>query len=270
MIIGWPSSSPSWRCSCCSRNGFRTCARRGVQPTSGIPRIGRSVLAALVAGLIFTLLALTAYHRGWSRFQRRTHLAHAHLTYVSEGSRSARRELARLDSLHRQTVDWLVVLARAVHKPWHVRPEWKEKPAYEVAAESMPFAMRVSTVQENDHGAATRLRRLTVERALARGWRHAAFLDLVREVGAELGEDRESFGIAALDEDLAALVEQHEADASRHHGPRGGPHTRGRTAAADADGRDSAKLPCTAASRASLRSMTIRWPQWQRPPIRSA
>lgn len=178
-----------------------------VRPTdaadrSWYPENWQIVVAAVVVGILITLVLLAAYHRGWSRFERRVALAHAHLAYVSEGSRQARRELARLSSLHRQTVDWLVLLARAIHVPWRVRPEWLTKPDYDVAREAMPFAMRVGAVIEADHAASTRLRRLTAERLVVKGWRHAAFLDLVREVGAELGQDATAFGVATLDEDL--------------------------------------------------------------------
>lgn len=160
------------------------------------------VVAALVVALILTTSFLAAYHRGWSSFQRRVNLTHAHLAHISEASRSARRELARLSSLHRQTVDWLDLLARAIHRPWRIRAEWQAKPDYEVARDSLPFAMSIGTVVESDYAAATRLRRMTTEHLVRRGWRADAFRDLVREVGAELGQDGTAFGVGALDDDL--------------------------------------------------------------------
>ncbi|MGF6823114.1 hypothetical protein M2317_002025 [Microbacterium sp. ZKA21] len=166
------------------------------------PDTWMTIAAALVIGAMLTMGFLAAYHRGWSTFQRHVDLTHAHLEHISDASRHARRELARLSSLHRQTVDWLDLLARAVHHPWAIRPEWESKPDYEVARESLPFAMNIGTVVETDYAAATRLRRMTTEHLLRRGWRADAFRDLVREVGAELGQDGASFGVGALDDDL--------------------------------------------------------------------
>ena len=159
------------------------------------------VVAALL-GVLITIGLLASYHRGWSRFQRNIEITHAHLQYVADSTQHARRELARLTSLHRQAVDWLDLLARAVHHPWRIRPQWQEKPDYDVALQSLPFAMNLATVVEDDYVSATRLRRMTTEHLMRRGWRADAFRDLVREVGAALGQDDESFGIGALDDDL--------------------------------------------------------------------
>lgn len=157
---------------------------------------------AIVAAVTLSSGALAAYHRGWSSFQRRVDLVEAHLTYVADASRHARRELARMSSLHRQTIDWLDLLARAIHHPWRIRPEWLARPDYEIAKDSLPFAMTIGTVVESDHAAATRLRRVTTEHLVRRGWRAEAFHDLVREVGGELGHDGVAFAVDALDDDL--------------------------------------------------------------------
>ncbi len=66
----------------------------------------------------------------------------------------------------------------------------------------MPFAMQIGQVQDEDHAAATRLKRMTKERLVVRGWRQQAFTALIAEVAAELGQGSASFGLAALDEDL--------------------------------------------------------------------
>lgn len=166
------------------------------------PEDWMTVLIAVGVGAILTTVWLAAYHRGWSSFQRQVDLTHAHLAFVATASRNARRELSRLRSLHQQTVDWLDLLARAVHKPWRIRPEWQTKPDYDVARDSLPFAMSVGTVVESDYSSATRLRRMTTEHLVRRGWRAEAFEDLVRAVGAELGQDAAAFGVGALDEDL--------------------------------------------------------------------
>ena len=157
---------------------------------------------AALAALVLTLAALSSYHRGWSQFQRRVDLAHAHLARMSQGSVHARGEVARLDSLHRQTVDWLALLARGIHRPWHVPEEWLQRPSYGLARDSMPFAMQIGQVQDDDHAAATRLKRMTKERLVVKGWRLQAFNSLIAEVAAELGQASASFGLAALDEDL--------------------------------------------------------------------
>lgn len=154
------------------------------------------------AAVVLTLIALASYHRGWSQFQRRIDLAQAHLTRVSQGSVHARGEMSRLASLHRQTVDWLVLLARGIHRPWLVPQEWTQRPAYGGARDSMPFAMQIGQVQDEDHASATRLKRMTKERLVVRGWRQQAFSALIAEVAAELGQSAASFGISALDEDL--------------------------------------------------------------------
>lgn len=158
-------------------------------------------IAAVIA-VFLTVVALASYHRGWSQFQRRIDLAQAHLTRVAEGSVHARGEAARLASLHRQTVDWLVLLARGIHHPWLVPAEWQQRPSYGMARDSMPFAMQIGQVQDEDHAAATRLKRMTKERLVVRGWRQQAFTALIAEVAAELGQASASFGLAALDEDL--------------------------------------------------------------------
>lgn len=157
---------------------------------------------AAIAALVLTLAALSRYHRGWSQFQRRVDLAHAHLARMSHGSVQARAEVARLASLHRQTVDWLVLLARGIHRPWLVPEEWLQRPSYGGARDSMPFAMQIGQVQDDDHAAATRLKRMTKERLVVKGWRQQAFNSLIAEVAAELGQGSAAFGLAALDEDL--------------------------------------------------------------------
>jgi hypothetical protein len=154
------------------------------------------------AAILLTLIALAGYHRGWSQFQRRIDLAQAQLTRVAQGSMHARGEISRLASLHRQTVDWLVLLARGIHRPWFVPEEWKQRPGYGGARDAMPFAMQIGQVQDEDHASATRLKRMTKERLVVRGWRQQAFSALIAEVAAELGQTSASFGIAALDEDL--------------------------------------------------------------------
>jgi len=166
------------------------------------PGPGFILVVAAAGAVVFSSGALAAYHRGWSAFQRRVDLTHAHLQYVSGASRHARQELARLTSLHRQAVDWLDLLARAIHDPWRVRRDWLATSGDEIDEDSLPFAMSIGTVVEDDHAAIARLRRMTTDHLLRRGWRAAAFRDLVREAGDELGQDASSFSVAMLDDDL--------------------------------------------------------------------
>jgi hypothetical protein len=155
---------------------------------------------ALVLG--FTLGALVAYHAGWSRFQRRIDVQRQRLLQVGRNSRQARQEAVRLASLHRQAVDWLVLLSRSIHRPWHVPEPWLQRDEYTVARGAMPFALQIATVQDDDHAAAARLRAVMTAQLVAKGWRHEAFEALVREVALERGALSTSFGLNALDEDL--------------------------------------------------------------------
>lgn len=158
------------------------------------------VIAAVV--VLATLGSLIRYHVGWSRFQRRIDVQRARLGTLGRHSRHARQEATRLASLHRQTVDWLVLLSRAIHRPWHVPEQWMQRPAYEVARGAMPFAVQIATVQDDDHAATARMRGIMTDQLVVRGWRHAAFESLVREVAHERGAAGGSFGLVALDEDL--------------------------------------------------------------------
>ncbi|MFT4229595.1 MAG: hypothetical protein QM602_04825 [Microbacterium sp.] len=159
---------------------------------------------AVVTGVVVVLTfgALIRYHVGWSRFQRRIDLERARLARLGTQSRHARQEATRLSSLHRQTVDWLVLLSRAIHRPWHVPEQWMQRQSYEVARGAMPFALQIATVQDDDYAATARMRGIMTDQLVVRGWRHAAFESLVREVALDRGALGGSFGLVALDEDL--------------------------------------------------------------------
>lgn len=162
--------------------------------------IALAVIAAAV--VLLTVIALIRYHSGWSRFQRRIDVTQARLAQIGHHSRLARQEATRLRSLHRQTVDWLVLLSKAIHKPWHVPHSWLEKQSYEVARGALPFAVQVSTIQDDDRAATARLRGVMTDQLVVRGWRHAAFESLVAEIALERGSSPSTFGLEALDEDL--------------------------------------------------------------------
>ena len=66
----------------------------------------------------------------------------------------------------------------------------------------MPFALQIATIQDDDHAATARLRAVMTDQLVVRGWRHAAFESLVREIALEQATRAGSFGLDALDEDL--------------------------------------------------------------------
>jgi len=159
-----------------------------------------AITAAVVLSL--TLGALVSYHAGWSRFQRRIDVQRQRLAQLGTNSRLARQESVRLASLHRQAVDWLVLLSRAIHRPWHVPEQWMKRDEYSVARGAMPFALQIATVRDDDHAAAARLRGVVIGHLVVKGWRHDAFEALVREVAIDRGALSSSFGLHTLDEDL--------------------------------------------------------------------
>ncbi|MDN3495192.1 hypothetical protein QL996_04575 [Planococcus sp. APC 4015] len=154
------------------------------------------IAAALV---VATVVALASYHVGWSRFQRKIDVQRQRLSELGKNSRLAREEAARLTSVHRQTVDWLVLLSRAIHRPWFVPATWTAREESNVVRDTMPFAVQVALVRDDDLAASARLRGVMTDSLVVKGWRHAAFASLVDEVAAERGG---SFGLHALDDDL--------------------------------------------------------------------
>ncbi|MFT4220523.1 MAG: hypothetical protein QM611_08410 [Microbacterium sp.] len=172
------------------------------EPTPWLYGLRVAMLAIVSAVVLTTLGALIRYHVGCSRFERRVALQRARLVQLGRNSRHARQEATRLASLHRQTVDWLVLLSRAIHRPWHVPEKWTLRQHYEAARGAMPFALQVATVDDDDYAATARLRGIMTDQLVVRGWRHDAFESLVREVALERGVGGGAFGLTALDEDL--------------------------------------------------------------------
>jgi len=161
-----------------------------------------TILGIIAVGLVLlTLIALIAYHAGWSKFERGIDLERVRLRRLGAESRRARQEATRLASLHRQTVDWLVLLSRAIHRPWLVPAKWTERQSFEVERSAMPFALQIATIPDDDSVATSRLQASMVDHLFVKGWRHSAFESLVREVAADKGGTG-SFGLSALDDDL--------------------------------------------------------------------
>lgn len=170
------------------------------------PRILTSVLLwALVglggAALLITLVSLVRYHAGWSRFERRIEVERTRLAHYGASARRAREEAARLRSVHRQAVDWLVLLSKAIHRPWHVPEVWTQHETFDVERGHMPFAVRLATVSGEETAAVARMRAAMTSKLVRRGWRHEAFESLVQEMAADYGAGQ-GFGLSALDEDL--------------------------------------------------------------------
>ena len=170
--------------------------------TSGGSALGWSVGIPVIGLLLLTWIALISYHSGWSRFQRRIDVMQARLEQVGRYSRHARQEAARLRSVHRQAVDWMVLLSKAIHRPWHVPAAWMDRQSYEVARGALPFAVQIATIQDDDRAATERMRAAMTDQLIVRGWRHSAFESLVAELALLRGTQSGSFGIDALDEDL--------------------------------------------------------------------
>ncbi|MFE1645716.1 hypothetical protein ACFM35_09085 [Microbacterium sp. P01] len=171
-------------------------------PTGWYTALRIVLLLLVLAAVLLTFIALIRYHAGWSRFQRRVDVQRARLAELGVTSRQARQEATRLASLHRQAVDWMVLLSRAIHRPWHVPASWLERQPYDMERRTMPFALQIATVRDDDHAATARLRGVMTDQLVVKGWRHAAFASLVREVGLERGAQAGAFGLEALDEDL--------------------------------------------------------------------
>jgi hypothetical protein len=176
---------------------------------------------AITAGivLIVVLLASTAYHLGWSRLERQIIDSGDRLEWASNSIRHNRRELRRMEALHRQALEWLQLLAGAVHKPWIVKDSWLSNEPPAVDLKSMPFAVRLAVTREDDPVAAGRMKREAAQALLVKGWRARAFARLLDELCTKLGYDAATLGLEALDADLPhasnhsrRILAQHAAD----------------------------------------------------------
>jgi hypothetical protein len=153
--------------------------------------------------LIVTLVGILArYYRGWSRFERQVNVVLWRLEGVAQDVQQSRQEFQRLENLHGQAREWMDLLSVAIHDPWRVKPQWLEDDSELLGRDSLPFAMQVAQIDAKDLAAAVRLRRLTSEALLVKGWRAAAFERLLGEIRDRLGLDAQRFGVDALDGDL--------------------------------------------------------------------
>ncbi len=180
-------------------------------------QLGKNVLQR-VAWIAPTVLALALlfllipYHRDWANFRRSVDVQLVNLQRIERGNVVSRAEVERLKSLHKQTLDWLKILAIATHTPWRVRPSWLESGLKTLRMDALPFAMRVAQAHDGDHSAFATLSDSAHERLAQPGWRQRAFERLVNEIGQETGKPPAAFSLESLDNDLP-----HASNNSRAH-----------------------------------------------------
>ncbi|RQP13341.1 MAG: hypothetical protein EAS51_00045 [Microbacteriaceae bacterium] len=151
---------------------------------------------------VVTLLLLVSYYRGWSTFARRVQLAEFHVETRALRARALQAEVSRLASIHDQTRQWVDLVAAALYDPWEIPQSWKEVDATALDAQRMPFAMAIGEAVEGSGTGADRITRDAASEMLRKGWRDAAFRELLAEVGRRLGLDESRLGLEALDSDL--------------------------------------------------------------------
>ena len=169
-------------------------------PVGGLPWWAFAAGAG-VAALVVTFISLIAYHASWSKFQRSIDVRRAETLDLGHRARETRQEVERLRSLHRQTVDWLVLMSKAIHKPWDVQEGLLDRSGVEGPQGERPFALQIATIADEENAATQRMRAAMTSKLVAKGWRHDAFEALVRETAIAHGAPAE-LGLLALDEDL--------------------------------------------------------------------
>ncbi len=161
-----------------------------------------ALLMAAGIWLVVILLLLTRYYRGWSTFSNRVRLAE-HVAHT-RGARldALRGELERLESIHQQADEWIDLITAALYDPWEVPAEWTEGAGSGLNPDVMPFAMSIGEAVEGVGTGADRITRDAAEEIVRRGWRDAAFRELLNEIADRLGLDRSELDPDALDADV--------------------------------------------------------------------
>lgn len=174
---------------------------------------------AVAAFLLVVIAILVRYHRGWSRVERLILDVGDRLEWAAGAARHTRSELRRLEVLHRQALEWLRLLAGAMHKPWSVKDTWLLASPPTVAVASLPYAMRLAVTRDDDPFAMGRIQRDATQALLVKGWRVRAFSKLLAELRTRLGYEESALGLDALDADLPhasnhsrRILAQHAAD----------------------------------------------------------
>lgn len=159
--------------------------------------------------IVSVLSALIFYYSRWSQFRREVDLQLTRMQNVVRGYVAVKQELKRLESLHQQAEDWLALLASAVHRPWKVDPRWLEEPNASYDLAHTPSALRIARAVDSGDSKTSALERTIGEKLLVRGWRKAAFDDMVGNIGAALGANPANFNVETLDSDLPHLPNNH-------------------------------------------------------------
>lgn len=154
------------------------------------------------AWVVWVLSTLIVYYRKWSIFQRSVDQQLVSLKSVIEGYVKTQQEIQRLELLHRQTNDWMRILANALFRPWKVNPEWGTSKEFSKHYDTFPFALRVAQALEGNDSRMAELERIIGGHLLKQGWRNKAFEDLVSAVGEDMGLPSGKFTVDFLDHDL--------------------------------------------------------------------
>lgn len=164
---------------------------------------------SLLLLIVCVLAALIFYYSRWSQFRREVDLQLTRMQNVVRCYVAVKQELKRLESLHQQAEDWLALLASAVHRPWKVDPRWLEEPNASYDLAHTPSALRIARAVDSGDSKTSALERTIGEKLLVRGWRKAAFEDMVSNIGAALGANPANFNVETLDSDLPHLPNNH-------------------------------------------------------------
>lgn len=166
------------------------------------PEYWQVVALSIVVYLCAVLGQLIHYYRGWSRFERLLLEVGDGLEWAVGAIRHNRQELRRMQILHGQCLEWIRLLADAMHAPWSVEKEWLSATVPDVNKNELPYAMQLAVTREDDPVAAARIKRDASHALLVKGWRARAFKKLLDELCGRLGYDATTLGIEALDADL--------------------------------------------------------------------
>ena len=182
-----------------------------VKVSASYPELWELTLYGFIAWIAGLIAISALYHRSWSQWRRDVLIALQDLKAVQDGNKVCRAEQLRLESLYRQTTEWLELLRSATYKPWTVRPAWLEAGIKTLNVQSLPLAMRVAQARDND-GAPLEALKSSAERALMLpGWRTRAFNELIAEVGRRAGKSPKNFNSEVLDRDMPHASNQSRA-----------------------------------------------------------
>ena len=182
-----------------SKSGRSWLKNQGLNPDA--------VLIYILVGLVVALLiayfsSASTYYRKWSTYERHIQTLLVDLESLAARHINARREVARLTVIHRQTIEWLDLLARMLYKPWAVRPSWLESGLQTLNTGVLPFSMRVAQANDEDQASRAILRSRASKKLGIIGWRENAFQQFVSEVARISGRNSETFSVDVLDKDL--------------------------------------------------------------------